>query len=202
MPPAVCFRCSGKPIGAVDTARYAYLLGLYLGDGHIVDNGKTHVLRIYLDDRYPGIIESCRSAMGHVLTNKVHIVRKNGCSAVCSYSQHWPCMFPQHGPGPKHKRRITLADWQEAIVKSDPRAFLRGLVHSDGCRSINNVTIKGKKYAYPRSFFSNRSPEILGLFGWACDLLGVTWRQNMPWSVNVARRADVALLDTFIGPKS
>jgi hypothetical protein len=31
---------------------------------------------------------------------------------VSSYWKHWPCLFPQHGPGRKHERRIALVPWQ------------------------------------------------------------------------------------------
>ena len=55
----------------------------------------------------------------------------------CASWQHWPCLFPQHGPGRKHHRSIVLDDWQNRIVGSDPRQLLRGLIHSDGCRTIN-----------------------------------------------------------------
>ena len=30
--------------------------------------------------------------------------------------QHWPCLFPQHGPGRKHERPIVLEHWQRVIV--------------------------------------------------------------------------------------
>lgn len=168
----------------------------------MVDTGKTFVLRVYLDDSYPGIIESCSQAMSTLLPNKVHIAQKRGCSAVCSYSKHWACLFPQHGPGMKHLRSVALHPWQRNLVAANPRAFLRGLIHSDGCRALNRVTARGRRYEYPRYFFSNRSGEIRDMFVWACELLGVQARQNNRYNVNVARRADVALLDTFIGPKA
>lgn len=47
---------------------------------------------------------------------------------------HWPCLFPQHGPGRKHERPIVLEHWQREIVEQHPGPFLRGLFHSDGCR--------------------------------------------------------------------
>lgn len=40
------------------------------------------------------------------------------------------------------------------------------------------------------------------LFGWACGLIGVDCRPNNRWNISVARRASVAILDEFIGPKS
>ena len=37
--------------------------------------------------------------------------------------------------------------------------FIRGLIHSDGCRVTNKVW--GGKYEYPRYFFTNHSPRSL-----------------------------------------
>ena len=41
---------------AVDPFAYAYVLGLYLGDGHIVRSPRTYRLEISCDPKYPGII--------------------------------------------------------------------------------------------------------------------------------------------------
>ena len=67
---------------------------------------------------------------------------------------------------------------------------------------MNRVRVRGRLYEYPRYFFSNRSPEILAIFTDACDRLGIEWKQNYTWSISVARRESVALLDTFVGPKA
>ncbi len=83
-----------------------------------------------------------------------------------------------------------------------PHAFLRGLIHTDGWRGTNRVHVKGKDYAYPRYQFSNRSDDIRKLFTDTCDQLGIEWRQWTRYHVSVARRESVALLDTFVGPKS
>ncbi len=66
---------------------------------------------------------------------------------------------------------------------------------------MNQVTVRGKRYAYPRYFFSNESADIMGLCGAALDRIGAQWRQNRRNSLSVARASSVALLDTFIGPK-
>ncbi len=66
---------------------------------------------------------------------------------------------------------------------------------------MNFAVMKGKRYEYPRYFFSNRSVEIQDLFRLGCDLIGVEYRQDGPWNISVARRASVAILDEFIGPK-
>jgi hypothetical protein len=131
--------------------------------------------------------------------NKVGIIRHptaNVAEVYC-YSKHWICLFPQHGPGPKNKREIRLRYWQQEIVNIETPAFVRGLMHSDGCRSLNVVNGTG----YPRYFFSNTSTDILRMMGGALDRLGVEWRYNRPNSISVARRGSVALLDQYVGPK-
>ncbi len=95
-------------------------------------------------------------------------------------------MFPQHGPGRKHERRIALASWQQRIVDAYPRQLLRGLIHSDGCRVMNRVW-KGK-YEYPRYFFTNVSADILQIFRDTCDAIGVPHRDSKWNTISIARR--------------
>lgn len=201
-PVRVCAGCTRDPGDLDDPRAYAYLLGQYLGDGHLVTSARVPVLRVYCANAYPNIMEECRQAMLAVIARSVSLVPRTGCVGVQSYSTHWPHLFPQHGPGPKHRRRIALADWQQAVVAEQPRALLRGLIHADGCRSINRVTTRGKQYAYPRYLFANESVDILGICGAALDRIGARWRFNRRNSISVATRADVALLDEFIGPKT
>lgn len=158
-------------------------------------------------DAYPGIQRECAEAMRAVIpTNKVGIYPSVGCSNVTMFSNHWPCLIPQHGPGVKHQRPIVLERWQRAIaLERHPERFVRGLLHSDGCRVTNRIVRQlrdgPKTYYYPRYFFSNESDDIRSLFQDACDALGVDCRQNRRNSVSVARRAAVALLDEWVGPK-
>jgi hypothetical protein len=178
---------------------YAYLLGLYLGDGCLSAAPRgVYKLRIVLDLRYSDIIDECRESMKQVGGRVVGAITKVGCVELTSYWKHWPCLFPQHGPGPKHKRLIELATWQRMIVEAHPARLLRGLIHSDGWRGENRVNGTG----YPRYQFTNHSADIRAIFCRACDLYGVRWRQ-MTWrNISVAKRADVAKLDLVVGPKS
>ncbi|GAB3186083.1 hypothetical protein FHX75_1683 [Micromonospora palomenae] len=199
---ARCFRCRADVDNPTKPAAYAYLLGRYLGDGHLVTTARVPVLRIYCADAWPDLITLCDKAMREVLAGSVQRVQKQGCVTVQSYGVHWPCLFPQHGPGKKHERPIALADWQRQIVEGHPGDFLRGLFHSGGCRVSNRVTVRGKAYVYPRYMFTNESADIMGLCQWALDLLGIAWRMNRRNSVSVARREAVAALDQHVGPKS
>ncbi|MER6214974.1 helix-turn-helix domain-containing protein [Streptomyces sp. NPDC001674] len=186
-----------------DGAAYAYLLGLYLGDGCISDHPRGgHYLRIFCADAWPGLIQQCRTAILAVRpTDSVSVVQRQGCVAVTSYGRHWTCLFPQHAPGRKHERRIALEPWQQAIVDAHPWEFIRGLIHSDGCRITNWTVRNGKRYEYPRYFFTNKSDDIIRLFTHTLDRVGVQWKQANTCNVSIARKGSVALMDAHVGPK-
>ena len=207
---ASCPRCADGVTLPEPCADYAYLLGLYLGDGHIVlagDRSKTvWRLAVWCDDAWPGLIRECARVIRAVRPdNRVSLTQKQGCTEVSSYSRHWPCLFPQHGPGKKHLRRIELADWQQVIVDRNPGEFARGLFHSDGYRGFNRVRRRWQDcdhwYEYLRYLFVNESRDILGLCGETLDRLGVEWRFSKPNTISVAKRGAVARLDEFVGPK-
>jgi hypothetical protein len=200
-------RSSGCPTSCgarddLDRASYAYLLGQYLGDGCISRMRSTYKLRISCCDAYPGIMDEVEEAMRAVLPNVVGRIPRVGCTEVGSTSNHWPCVIPQHGPGVKHRRRITVEPWQHEIaIECHPELLLRGLIHSDGWRGINRVVRRGKTYEYSRYLFSNRSEDIHSIFAEACSAVGVECRRNNLNSTSVARRESVERLDQFIGPK-
>ncbi|MEU6086064.1 helix-turn-helix domain-containing protein [Streptomyces sp. NPDC047085] len=204
-----CPRCDGREL---DEAAYSYLLGLYLGDGHISHYSGHRVpnLMITCTESWPGLMDDCEAAMRTVFPgNSVCRVRKAGCRNVKVYSKHLHCLFPQHGPGKKHERLIALEPWQQEIVDAHPWEFIRGLIHSDGCRITNwtTRTVAGerKRYEYPRYLFANKSDDIRRLFTDALDEVGVEWttlaRGSDPFNISVARKASVALMDAHVGPK-
>jgi hypothetical protein len=155
-------------------------------------------------DDYPTIRQECVRAIHVVMPgNAVNLAAKEGCHDVYCYSKHWPCLFPQHGPGTKHRRVIELESWQRRIALEEaPDDFVRGLIHSDGCRCINRVVTRGKEYEYVRYFFSNRSADIRTLFLDACGALGISVRHNNRFSVSVSKRYSVAVLEEIVGPKT
>jgi hypothetical protein len=203
-------RCDGScdVTSCVDRQAYAYLLGQYLGDG-CISEARRHVfrLRIAACNAYPEIMAECEAAMRRVMpANRVGRIRLVGCTELYSNSKHWPCLFPQHGLGKKHLRRITLEAWQKHIAfDAHPELFLRGLIHSDGCRAMNKVTrrVAGgtKEYAYPRYFFCNESADIRWFFTEACIYLEIESRYTKANTISVAQRESVAKLDSFVGPK-
>ena len=200
-----------SPVPISDERTYCYLLGLYLGDGWLVlkPRGGAQLVIVCATD-YPDLMDDCWAALILISLNP-RVTRyqpaRQRCVRLMSAWKHWAALFPQHGPGRKHDRKIELAAWQRAIVDRFPQEFLRGLLHSDGCRTVNRFTTKlpsGRvaEYAYPRWFFSNRSADIRGLFCEYCDRLGIRWTQSNARNISVSHRSAVALLDSFVPAKS
>ncbi len=164
-------------------------------------------LRISTCDAYPRIRTETATAIEAVMPGRaVGRVRCEGCTEVTSHSKHWPCLFPQHGAGPKHLRPIRLEPWQAAIaLDQHPALLIRGLIHSDGCRCINRITRRlpsgERHYQYVRYFFKNESGDIRNLMIEACARLGVDIRPNGRNSLSVARKESVAILEECVGPK-
>lgn len=188
-------------LALIPEAEYSYLLGFYLGDG-CISKAKRGVfrLRITTDSRYPAIIAECARAMGAVMPNNRVLIQQLPYRAVeiSCFSKNWPVLFPQHGPGPKHRRKIELSVWQAGIVEGFPCEFLRGLIHSDGCRVLNRVNGKD----YPRYFFDQVSNDIRRLFCETCMQLGIQYTHSKWKTISIAQAPSVAFLDSFVGPKA
>lgn len=203
-PPTPCPRCDRTEL---DEAAYALLLGWYLGDGHIAKARRgVFVLSISNDPKYPNLNDEIAATMRRVKPTASPCMRNGVAIRIEARWKHWPCLFPQHGAGLKHLRRIALAQWQEEIVIKYPEQLLRGLFHSDGCRFTNwtEKTIAGqrKRYEYQRYMFSNESEDIIGILTAALDQLAIPWRRPRRNAIAVSRKEGVAALDEFVGPKS
>ena len=162
-----------------DEFAHSYLLGCYLGDGtvaHPSPNGWE--LRLACDRRYVDVMDEIRAAA--VLTfpdaRPTTFASRIAASAIVRISHPGIAVaFPQHGPGRKHLRRIVLAVWQTELTHREPEALIRGLIHSDGCRTENHFRTKlpsGRvaEYRYIRYFFSNLSADIRQIFTEHCAL--------------------------------
>ncbi|GAA1444172.1 helix-turn-helix domain-containing protein [Nocardiopsis tropica] len=213
-----CPRCEPVPRPPAPGAAYSYLLGLYLGDGAITPTGdrsrSVWRLRIACSDCWPGLIRECEAAIAQVLPgHAVGRTGSTGCTEVYGDWKHWPCLFPQAGPGKKHERPILWEPWQRTLVGKHPEMFVRGLFHSDGCRTDNKVRrqVGGewKDYSYPRYQFCNASGDIVALLTEILDLLEIPWKRHVSPRpprqdkivVSVSKRAAVARMDEFVGPK-
>ena len=204
-----CPRCwrQTKPI-RLTGEDYAELLATYLGDGDISESARTFRLRITLDQKYPTIIEETRALLARCFPrNRVDVVPRKGCRVISVYSQHLPCVLPQHGPGKKHLRPIELEPWQCEIVAAAPWPFIRGCIRTDGCAFVNRTGVHREvPYEYLSYEFSNCSHDIVELFVAACDRVGVATRANRDsrgrWSVRINQRESVARVLDCVGLKA
>ena len=181
-------------------AEYSELLGLYLGDGHITQMARAERLRIFLDSSYPRILRDAEQLLRCVFPdNDVGRTSAEGGRMVVLwvYSQHLSCVFPQHGHGKKHERRVTLEPWQQRLIDVAPWAFLRGCIRSDGCVFVNRTG----RYAYLSYDFANLSSDILDLFVATCEHVGLRPRRYAR-HVRLYRREDVARLVEHVGLKA
>src|SRR4051794_31775134 len=83
-PALSCPRCwrRASPIAWIPET-YAFLLGLYLGDGYICVAGRSYRLRISLDARYPAVIADARASLERIFTgNAIGEVHADGGSTV------------------------------------------------------------------------------------------------------------------------
>jgi hypothetical protein len=198
--------CDWRP---TDVAAYCYLLGLYLGDGYVANARGAPFLQVYLDARYPRIVQEAADAIATTVPGAaVHRYsrREKEIAILQASSWLWPAIFPQHGKGKKHERRIVLTDWQLAITHEYPRELVRGLIHSDGCRTVNrfcvDLPVGGRRqYEYVRYFFSNLSADIRQIFVAHCQLLGIRCTRSNHRNISVSHRHSVAVLESFVGPK-
>lgn len=194
-----------------DNYAYSYLLGCYLGDGtvaHASRNGWE--LRLSCDQRYVDILDEIRAAAALTFADArpTTFASAVGGSALVRISHPGIAeAFPQHGPGRKHLRRIALADWQAELTHREPEALIRGLIHSDGCRTENRVRTtlpsgRAAEYHYIRYFFSNLSADIRSIFVEHCELIGIRVTQSNRRNLSVSHRDSVAILERIVGPKT
>jgi hypothetical protein len=210
LPPGAGREPAGDDWRIIDERAYCYLLGMYLGDGHVTHR-PPNIWRLHVaaDQRYPGISNEVIRSMVATFPGGRPTQRPAYGSASDVLSLSHPAIgraFPQHGPGTKHQRRIELADWQRELTSTHSAPFIRGLIHSDGCRTVNRVRTRradGRlvEYAYVRYFFSNQSADIRQLFSEHCGLLGVRVTQSNPRNLSVSHRDSVEILETVAGPK-
>jgi hypothetical protein len=125
--PSLCSAC-GQEEHRFDElgSEYVHLLGLYLGDGCISKHPRgVHRLRIFLDMKYPGIVDECVASLRAVVPgNQVHaLLTPSNCYSVSAYSRSWPCLFPQHGPAPSTRGRSSLLSGNRNSLSAGRSSF-------------------------------------------------------------------------------
>lgn len=157
-------------LSSIDKKSYAFILGVYLGDGCISKTHKADIfrLRIALDIKYQNLNNEIITELKKIFpNNKVNYMRvgeTNGC-VISLYSTNLLKLFPQHDIGKKHERQIVIEDWQNHIINEYNEDFLKGLIYTDG-----SFYYSGKsEYCN----FTNKSKDIIELCSNAMNKLNI-----------------------------
>lgn len=173
---------------------FAYFLGFFSGDGTLVRGPKTHLLELFCDDAYPGIIDSWESCLERLLPD-LNISRRQrpGCTGVYVYGVRLP-MILGIPPGDKRKSGFTVPVWVFDPLYAS--FFLKGLIESDGCV----VCRKRFKGEYWECSFRNVNPSILGSFEHAAQVLDFSPRRHKSGEViGLTKTVEVKRLVSELG---
>lgn len=182
----------------LDNPEYAYLLGMYFGDGYICKSRRTYKLRIFIHSSHEILRHKILQTISVIFPdNKVNwFEQKNAkCVEIYLYNNNLPLIFPQHGKGLKHTRLIQYTDWQQNIVKKYPESFISGLLDSDGSSYIQTNT-KLRYYS-----FRNTSKDIKQMFIDSCIQLGINCKPDNNTTVYIRKKEDVKKLESFYSYK-
>ncbi len=121
--PSACPKCDGLPL---DHAAYSYLLGLYLGDGHIVSKPKQQHLSLYCCNGWPGLMDEAEAAMLAVLPGYGTGRREDRLHRGQVLHQALDLPLPPARSGhethpPDHPGALAAGDRDRAPLAADPR---------------------------------------------------------------------------------
>lgn len=188
-------------ISICDNRIYSFLLGMYLGDGHIFQLERTQRFTITNDKKYEtlnNLIIEC----GKILFESNPYVfdresRNRGKSLdIIFHKTTMSLFFPQHGRGKKHSRDIKLEQWQLDII--DHVQLLKGLMFSDGSSYVDNQS-NILKYN-----FSNKSDDIHSICRRCLDILNIEYHIQIKKNANytmIHKKSESDKLFELIGTK-
>lgn len=103
--------------------------------------------------------------------------------------------------GNKVLLQVGVPEWvwtKEEYIK----ACIRGLVDTDGCFSIHTYKVNGKRYAYPKLSFSNRSEPILQFVYKGLKQLGFNPKRTFDYGVWLHNQQEVRRYLQEIGTRN
>lgn len=183
---------------------YSFILAVYLCDGYICTNIKKRfngapVIHFYNDSRYIKNTKEWADNLQILIplsTIRIKKRKNSNCFIVKADSHYLIDLFPQHGTGKKHDRKLELADWQKKIVEKYPHEFIRGCIQSDGCIWFQKNDNR-KRYE-----FTNVSEDIANFFLDALKLIGIEakkyWAKAGFYQVKSLRKAQEEILSKII----
>ena len=184
---------------------YSYILGMYLGDGHIIQakNKRSYKLTLFNNSFQDKVINLCENSLNYIFpSNRVNVYKVPTCNLikVYVYNKMIPNVFPQHDFGKNHDRPIKLLDWQLKYLNTSK--MLAGLFHSDGTFYTYN--------GYYFYSFTNCSLDILDICKMCLDDQDIRYTftskkaskiVTQSYLIKVYRQKEVMKLYNIVGEK-
>lgn len=179
-PRVTCRRSVSTPEPLPPSSDFAYLLGVFAGDGNLAKLPRTCKLVVSCSTDYPDLIEGYADLIQQLTgltvkrTRKREKGRDTNCIDVYVYSQHLPAMLGLPC-GAKVSSGFAVPDW---IWHDDAyaRAFLRGLIETDG--GVYRTSHNGGTFWY--CAFTAKVPAVVDAFSKAVVQLGYPFKQYGP----------------------
>jgi hypothetical protein len=102
---------------------YAYLLGLYLGDGWISEGPRAFKIRFALDAAYPDIIAECARALEAIVPGKSAWRGEVGASTLRCIGAAGRAYFPSTAPGGSTSGESSLSHGSGNSLRSGQGSF-------------------------------------------------------------------------------
>jgi hypothetical protein len=187
---------------SLNKKEYSFILGLYLGDGCITQNGRndsSYKLRIAQDNKYPKSIHDIKNKLSNFFVKEAKLVDVKGCCHITIYDKYLPIYFPQHSKGFKHDRKINLNQFQ--LENIDHAELMSGLWLADGSRYFANHG----KYKYERFNFTNKSLDIIELFESCLNKFEIKYSKRVKpdkiWIIEIQNKENVNKIKNIVGIK-
>ncbi|CAN5707042.1 hypothetical protein BH11PAT2_BH11PAT2_06200 [soil metagenome] len=142
------------------SSRLAELLGIFMGDGHVHTYQATVCTNSETDIQHAFYIKHTLEELFSIPVSISYAKDRKACTVVASSRE--VCSFlNKHGMpiGNKLTKGLIIPSWIVENI-SYRRAFLRGLIDTDGCVYKDNHTIKGVIYSSTCIAFTSASPEL------------------------------------------
>jgi intein/homing endonuclease len=140
--------------------KLAELIGIFMGDGHVHKYQATVCTNSDTDKEHAFYIKELIENLFSIQVALNNRSNKLACTIVVSSKEVCRFLVSQGLPqGNKITLGLTIPDW---IISDDTfrRAFLRGLIDTDGCVYQDKHMIKGKIYSSTCIAFTSASVEL------------------------------------------
>lgn len=180
------------------SVKLAELLGIFMGDGHVHTYQASVTTNSETDLHHAFFTKNLIEELFGVTTFINYSKSCKACTVVASSKEVCNFLSKNGMPrGNKIEKGITIPVWVVARP-AYRRAFLRGLIDTDGCVYEDRHTFKGRSYSSTCIAFTSASPELRAFVVDALTIEG--WKPTASRrDVRLRRRNDVISYAKIVG---